>query len=62
MDKLLEQIEQCLYDLKHNSNHPLKYEVREAIREVELALQNLIQIVNKFQGENNDGSRDTATR
>ena len=45
MDELLEQIEQCLYDLKHNSNHPLKYEVRAAISEVELALQNLMRIV-----------------
>ena len=45
MDKLLEQIEQCLYDLKHNSNHQLKYEIRVAISEVELALQNLIRIV-----------------
>ena len=45
MDELLEQIEQCLYDLKHNSKQSLKYEVREAISEVELALQNLIRIV-----------------
>ena len=45
MDELLEQIEQCLYDLKHNSKHQLKYEVREAISEVELALQDLIRVI-----------------
>ena len=44
MNELLEQIEQCLYELKHNSKYQPKYEVRVAISEVELALQNLIRI------------------
>lgn len=45
MDGLLKQIEQCLYDLKHSSNQPLKYEVKEALSEVETALQDLIRIM-----------------
>jgi hypothetical protein len=49
MHELLEQIEQCLYELKHNSNQPIKYEVREAVSEVELALQNLIRAVRSKQ-------------
>lgn len=49
MNELLEQLEQCLYTLKHNSNYPLKYEVRVAITEVEVALQNLIRLVESSQ-------------
>ena len=45
MDQTLEQIEQYLYDYKHSSNQPLKYEVKEALSEVETALQNLIRIM-----------------
>ncbi len=48
MDKLLEQMEQCLYDFKH-SQHRLDTNIKQAVNEVETALQNLIRLVESSQ-------------
>ena len=48
MDELLEQIEQCLYQLKHNQ-HRLDINIKQAVNEVEIALQNLIRLVESSQ-------------
>ena len=50
MCKLLEQMEQCLYELKH-AKPVQQVQVHEAIADTEIALANLIRIMEQCEEE-----------
>jgi len=51
MQILLEKMEQCLYDLKHNKEYNMP--IKNAILDTEIALEALIRVMEKYDEETN---------